>query len=585
MARTDRPTPAPENPDPVAAAEALSGVSRSWWIGAVLVVSVFLAYQPVWFAGFIWDDDGHLTKAFLRPLSGLALIWGEPGTTQQYYPLTHSLFWLLRRLFDLEPSAYHLCNIALHATNVLLLWRVLRRLRLPGAALAAAVFALHPVMVESVAWISEIKNTLSALLYFCAALAYLRYDRERRPGHYLPAFLLFLAALFAKTVTASLPAALLVVFWWQRGRLDWRRDVVPLLPFFAAGAMCGLFTARVEHDIIGASGDDFDFSLVERGLIAGRALWFYAGKLAWPVDLVFVYPRWDINGADPAQYAWPIAAVVVGVVLVWLARRWRGPLAGALFFGGTLFPVLGFLNVYPFQFSFVADHFQYLASLGLIVPVAAGLARLRGIPGVMTGAGAALVASLGFLTFAQSRNYADVVALYTHAIERNPKAMMAHVNLANLHLMAAQIPEAIEHYQAAIRLRPRMALLHFDLGTAYALQGRRPEAIAEFETTLRLDPGYVKVNLNLGSALAEEGRLREACGYLRVAANLMPGNADARRGLGRALFELGHHAEAVVQLREALRLNPRDPLAKELLQLALGRPYQPEAVRQGRSSK
>ena len=288
---------------------------------------------------------------------------------------------------------------------------------MPGAWLAAAIFALHPVHVESVAWITELKNTLSAVFYLSAMLAYLRFDETRQTQFYWLALALFVLGLLSKTVTATLPAALLVIFWWQRGRLEWRRDMLPLVPYFMLGAVAGLTTAWVERSMIGAAGTDFELTLVQRGLLAGRVIWFYVSKLLWPANLVFIYPRWDIDPAVWWQWLFPVAALAVLAVL-WLIRRHsRAPLAGWLLFVGTLFPVLGFLNVYPFLYSYVADHFQYLSSLGLIALAAAAISLLIGrlrqpTPYAASGLCLILLATLAVLTWQQSHMYRDVFTLY-----------------------------------------------------------------------------------------------------------------------------------------------------------------------------
>ena len=300
---------------------------RGWICALLLVVITVLAYQPVWHGGFIWDDDAHVTSPQLRSLDGLARIWIQLSATQQYYPLVHSAFWLEHRLWGNSPLGYHLVNILLHAFAALLLARLLQRLKIPGAWLAAAIFALHPVQVESVAWVSELKNTLSGTFYLGAALAYLRFDQSRRRGDHALALGLFLLGLMSKTVIATLPAALLVVCWWQRGRLSWRRDALPLVPFFVTGVAAGLFTAWVERHFGGAQGSEYDFSIVERFLIAGRAIWFYLGKLCWPVNLVFMYPRWRSarrrGGHTSSRQRWPC---------YWV--RWCGCSAG----GAGLWP-------------------------------------------------------------------------------------------------------------------------------------------------------------------------------------------------------------------------------------------------------
>src|SRR4051812_32714143 len=341
-----------------------------------LWVAILVVYQPVWNGGFLWDDAAHVTRPDLRSLQGLWSIWFTPGATQQYYPLTHSFFWLQHRLWGDAPLGYHVVNLVLHASAASMIGLLLWRLSIPGTYLVAAIFALHPIQVESVAWISEIKNTLSAVLYLASALAWLRFRDKRDAGSYALSLSLFVLALCSKTVTATLPAALLVIEWWRRRRLSWPRDVLPLVPFFVVGAAAGLATIWVERTLVGAEGVAFDFTPIERALIAGRALWFYAGKLFWPTNLVFIYPRWSVSEHMGWQYLYP-AAAIAAIALAWMVRsRSRGPLAGVLFFAGTLFPALGFFNVYPFLFSFVADHFQYLASLGLIALAGGGTAWL-----------------------------------------------------------------------------------------------------------------------------------------------------------------------------------------------------------------
>ncbi|HEY4302428.1 MAG TPA: glycosyltransferase family 39 protein, partial [Candidatus Didemnitutus sp.] len=322
-----------------------SGVNP--WLAALGVFAlVLVTYGRIWMAGFIWDDDAHVTPLALRSAHGLWRIWFEPGATQQYYPLLHSFFWLEHRVWGDDPTAYHLVNLALHSIVAILLALTLRRLGVRAAWAAALIFAVHPVMAESVAWISEQKNTLSAALYFGATLAYLRFDTGRHARAYAVALVFFALALTAKTVTSTLPAALLVVFWWQRGSLSWRRDVVPLIPWFALATVAGATTAWMERTSIGASGEAFALGGVERLLIASRAIWFYLAKLLAPTGLVFIYPRWEIERTDWVQYL-PLLALIVVTGIAWKARRRsRSPLAVLLLYAGTLFPALGFIDVF-----------------------------------------------------------------------------------------------------------------------------------------------------------------------------------------------------------------------------------------------
>ena len=441
------------------------------------MVAVFLVYQPAWRGGFLWDDGAHVTRPELRSWHGLYRMWFEVGATQQYYPVLYTAFWVEHRLWGDATLGYHLLNIALHAAAALMVALILRRLAIPGAYLAAAIFALHPVQVESVAWMSEQKNTLSAVFYLGAALFYLRFDRTRKTSSYGCAFGLFLLGLLSKTVTATLPAALLLIFWWQHGRLSWKKDVLPLAPFFLVGAVAGVFTAWVERKLLGAEGADFELTVLDRGLLAGRVIWFYLGKLVWPADLLFVYPRWHVSQAVWWQYLFPAAALLLTVLLWVTRRRWRGPLAGWLFFVGTLFPVLGFCNVYPFIYSYVADHFQYLASLGIITLVSAVAVLLLerwGLNHRPRGHLLCLVllAGLGYLTFQQSRMYGDIETLYRATMDGNPGCWMAPNNLGTILADRGQIQDAIVQYRRALEIKPDFVGALNNLGNALAGSGK-----------------------------------------------------------------------------------------------------------------
>jgi tetratricopeptide (TPR) repeat protein len=529
-----------------------------------LLLAILLAiYFPALHGGLLWDDDAHVTKQALRSLHGLWRIWFEVGATQQYYPVLHSAFWIEHRLWGDSVLGYHLANVFLHATAAWLLFLVLRGLSFPAPRLAALLFAVHPVCVESVAWISEQKNTLSAALYLGSALLYLRFDSTRRRPLYSWALGLFVLAVLTKTVTATLPAALLVVFWWRRGRLNWRTDVVPLLPWFALGAASGLLTAWVERRLIGAEGADFTFSAVQRLLLAGRVVAFYLHSLFWPRDLIFIYPRWSLD-----MTAWtflPLVGVLaLGLALVLLARRRRGPLAGFLIFAGTLFPALGFINVYPFLFSFVADHFQYLASIGVIVPCAWGLWRAAGSIRVGAPARAGLLlaipAVLGFLSSRQAASYRDAETLYRTTLQRNPAAWLFHFNLAvTLGMAPDHIQEAVREYEATIRLKPDHWRAHNNLASALLkLPARSADAIAQYREALRYNPDYAEAHNNLAIALEDvPGEVPEALGELRTAIRLRPDYDAAHSNLGTLLMRNpASIGEAAREFQTAIRLAP-----------------------------
>jgi tetratricopeptide (TPR) repeat protein len=543
-------------------------------VALTLPIAVLAAYWPALRGGFVWDDDAHVTRPELRPLQGLWRIWFEPGATQQYYPALHSAFWMEHRVWGDSALGYHLLNVLLHLAAVFLLYRVLLRLGVPGALFAASVFALHPVCVESVAWISEQKNTLSTVFYMAAALAYLRFDGQRRPRWYFLGLCLFVLAVLSKSVTATLPAALLVVLWWKRGRLKWRSDVLPLVPWLCAGAAAGAMTAWMERTYVGARGGAFSLSLAERLLVAGRAVWFYLGKLLWPADLVFVYPRWTIDARAGWQYAFPVAAVIATGILYSMRNRSRGPLAAALLFAGTLFPALGFINVYPFVFSYVADHFQYLAAAGMISAIAAGLALAadRLAPAVRAGlpvAAACVVAVLGALTWRECHNYVDLETFYGAILRGNPSSWLAHDNLGVVLVQRGRIGEATGHFKEAMRLNPDYPEAFNDYGNVLARQGRWNEAAVAYAQALRARPSFAAAEKNWGVAMDDAGLYQEAELHFRRAVAMAPGYAEAHYGLGNALANSGRLAEAVAEYRTALRLEPDYPEACANLGLAL----------------
>lgn len=552
-----------------------------WVFALLLVVATFLAYQPAWNGEAIYDDDDHLTPPELSSVEGLGRIWTELGAVSQYYPVTHSAFWLQHHLWGDAMLGYHLVNILLHALAALLLGKVLQRLAIPGAWLAAAIFALHPVHAESVAWISELKNTLSGVFYFGAALVYLGFEEKRRKKFYVAALVLFGLGLLAKAVIASLPAALLVIFWWKRGTISWKRDVVPLLPFFVVGAIAGLFVAWVERKFIGAEGEAFVFSFVERCLIAGRAVWFYAGKLFWPGDLIFIYPRWQVSAAVWWQYAFPIILLLFAGALWALRHRGRGALAALLFFVGTLFPVLGFLNVYPFVYSFVADHYQYLASVGLITAAAAGVATLLGRWGWWNRLGgnllcATLLAVLATMTWRQSRIYVDVETLWRTTLAENPSCFVAHSNLANHLLQTGRVDEAIRHCRIAIELQPRFAEIHNNLGNALLQKNQIAEAMDHFRKAVEIRPDLAVGHFNVGTILRQQGRDDDAMVAFKTAVKLRPDFVKAQNNLGTILLEKGRVDEAVLHFRAALEIRPADPEVHNNLGNALLRQGRPD---------
>ncbi len=542
-----------------------SFVLKDWLFVIALIAAVFLAYKPAWQGGFIWDDDYFVTSPELQSWYGLFRIWFDPGATLGYYPMLHSAFWIQHWLWGNATLGYHLVNIMLHATAAVMVALILRRLAIPGAFLAAAIFALHPVCVESVAWISELKNTLSAVFYLGSVMTYLHFDQRRRMPLYLWSLGLFVLAMLSKPVTITLPGALLVIFWWQRGRLSWRKDVLPLLPFFLLGAAGAIFTIWTQHFITGTDVPDFANPALERILIAGKAVWFYLGKLFWPVKLIFIYPRWETSQAAAWQYLFPAGAIALLVALWSLRHRWRGPLAGVLFFVGTLFPVLGFFNIFTFVYSFVADHYQYLASLGIITLFASGIATLLkrlqiwGRP-VGYAMCVLLLLTLAALTWSQSRMYTDIMKLYQTTIDLNPTCWLAYNNRGVIYGNLGQYKRAIEDYNEAIRLKPDYALSYGNRGAVYSNLGQYKWAIEDYNEALRLKPNSPVFYYNRGNSYQELGQYQLAIEDYNEALRLNPkfSAAYVNRQNTYPKLIIRQYQQAIEGFNEAIRLKPND---------------------------
>jgi protein O-mannosyl-transferase len=524
-----------------------------------LIVATAVAYLPAWNGKPIWDDNAHITQPELRSWHGLVEVWTQVGATQQYYPLVHSVFWIEQKLWGDSVLGYHLINILLHGFAAIVLLQILLRLKVPGAWLAAGLFALHPVQVESVAWISEIKNTLSGLFFFCSILAYFNFDQNRSRVAYFGSLALFLFGLMCKTAIAPLPAIILAVLWWRGGRLRLRDDVVPSLPFFGFGIGAGLFTAWVERNFVGAHGTAFQLSILQRCLIAARDFWFYLFKLLWPVKLTFIYPRWQISGAIWWQYLFPLTLILL-LALIWrLRKKNRGSLAAVLVFLGLLFPALGFINVYPFIYSFVADHFQYLACVAPLTLVAAGITiALDSVaPGkifLRATVYAVLLLTLGLLSWRQSRDYHDIETLWRTTIARNPDCWMAYSNLGSFLSGRGNVDEAIRDFRKALELWPNQSRDHNNLGKALVQKDRIAEAMDHFQTALRISPDDPDTESNIGAALLQQGDLDEAMSHLRRAVEKWPRHAQAHINLGNALLQKREADDAIAEYQKTLAL-------------------------------
>jgi tetratricopeptide (TPR) repeat protein len=538
--------------------------SRDWLLGLFLIGAIFLAYAQTRHAGFIWDDESHLTQnpCIVGPL-GLKEIW--TSTRAVYYPLVLTTFWILHQFVGLNPSPYHMLNVLMHAGSAVLLWRVLRQLDVRGAWLGAALWALHPVMVQSVAWITELKNTQSCLFYLFSIFCFLKVD-ARKAGDRLRwwgfggALLFFVLAIMSKPSTVMLPGVLALCVWWRRGRIRWR-DIANLIPFVLISALASAWTIWEQTFHSGASGAEWAQTWPDRLIIAGRAIWFYLGKLLWPHPLIFIYPRWEISSSELIAYL-PALLAVSSLVALWLIRgKWaRGVFFAAAYFVISLFPVLGFFNVYFFRFSFVSDHFQYLASMGPLALAGAGIteamAVIRWKSFLRSAICGVILFGLGVLTWWQSAIYRDGVTLYTTTLAKNPGCWMAHYNLAIALRANGETDPAVAHYRQAVALRPDYAEAHYNLGRILVEKGEFEDAIAHYEKALTVNPADAEAHNNLGNALLRIGRVDEAIVHYQKALTIQPDHADASCNLASALLSKGDMDGAIDHYLAGLARSP-----------------------------
>ena len=530
---------------PATAAALRSEHLRTCLVAAVLGLAVFLAYQPAWHGGFVWDDDTHLLNnpVIHRP-DGLSWAWTS-GDYINYWPMTFTVYRLEYDMWGLNPLGFHLVNIALHAVSALLVWRILKHLQIPGAMLAAAVFALHPVNVESVAWISQLKNVLSLSLALLSLLFYLRHERSGGWWQLAASVVLFLLSALAKGMLLTLPAVLLACDWWQRGRIG-RRDLLRVLPFALIAALMISVEVSKQHTGIGSAVVRSD-NLLGRAAVAGCAVWFYLWKVVWPFHLSFVYPRWSISPRDLSAYLPGVLLVVLLAIGWWRRRSWGRPVVMLLVcYVALLGPILGFTDIIFMQYSLVADHWQYAA---MIVPCGALAAAFTALarriapkpPAASHFLALGLLAILATLTYRQSEMYADIKTLYRTTIERNPDCWLVQNNLGNVltdegqSLMerghgddaTARYEDAIALYRDALRAKPDYANARLNLGSTLARLGRIEQAIAEFQTALKSGGNSIELHCSLAKALVLQGRFDNAVGHYRDALKSDPKHPGA----------------------------------------------------------
>jgi tetratricopeptide (TPR) repeat protein len=561
---------------------AASGRGRVWFAGMLLVLLAVAAHgRSVW-SGFIWDDEQYvLENTTLRSLDGLRRIWLEPRSIPQYYPLVHTTFWLEYHLWGDRPMGYHVVNVALHAISCVLFWRVLVRLGLPAPWFAAALLAVHPVGVETVSWVTERKNTLSLVFALGSLWAWLESrgftaessgSERAASGWYWLSIGLFVAALLSKTVAAMLVPMLGVIEWWKTGRIT-PRTVSTLVPFVVVGLPLALFTVWLEKHHVGAFGSDFAFSPADRLLIAGRAACFYAAKLAWPHPLAFFYDRWTIDARQPWQWLFPLAVVATAAVAWWQHDRLgRGPLAVVLMFLSGLFPALGFFDVYPFKFAFVADHFTYHAAPVFYVAAASAitLASLRrGLDPVLPAA--VVLAVLLPLAVARCASFRDCETLWLDTLAKTPNCSAAANNLGALYQLDGRLDEAVPLLKHAARtalFADARSQSRGNLAMIYLRQGRPADALPLAAEACRESAALIP---QVAHALAciRTGRLADAERILAAATQKHLDSPEMKLAQAELALRSGDEATARTFFAECVSQDDTKTRNKALLEVGI----------------
>src|SRR3989339_66541 len=542
----------------------------------IFLITLF-SYAPAIRNGYIWDDDDYvLNNLLIRSPNGLKNIWFDFSAakifTHQYYPMVFTSFWIDYQLWRLNPFYYHLVNIILHSFNAIIIFLILYKLKVHGAWFAAFIFALHPVHVESVAWISERKNVLSTFFYLLAVLSYIKYlklgeslskDTGLKPfdkyqTFYFISLFLYICALLTKTVTCSMPVAILLLLWWKQKKIFFK-NLLPLIPFFIIGFIMGILTIWVEKNFVGARGIVWDFSIIDRFLIAGRAIWFYVSSLLWPNNLIFIYPKWQIDSGIWWQYLYPASVIAILIISVFLQKFISNALLIALlFFIITLSPALGFIDIYPMKFSFVADHFQYLASIGLITIWVAGIAILF----KKFGKNLNWVKYIIFLTiltlfsrkvWLQSHIYKDQMTLWQDTIIKNPAATLAHNNLSILYYNQGE-------YEKSIKSNPIFFNAYNNLAFLYSKNNENDKAVQIYEIFLQKNPYETTAYNNVGVIYAKQKKYKEAFISFQKAVKIDSDNILAHKNLGN-LFNLSkEYDKALLEYEKVLKLLPDDKI-------------------------
>lgn len=523
-----------------------------------IVLATWVVYLPALHGPWLWDDTTLIAQnPLMKDPAGLVKIWTEPSVLVDYFPLTVFVEWIESQIFGTDTWGFHFVSIALHTISALLVWRLLAKLGLRLAWLGGLLFAVHPVMVESVAWIEELKNTLSLPLLLLAMSAWIDWDRDRRPVHYIAALALFLLAALAKATVLMLPVVLLVYAWWRRGRIG-GRDFVETAPFFAVALVLGIVTVNFVVAPIGETPPPW----LARIQLGGLVLAFYFAKAVLPIGLMPIYPKWALDPASPWLWApWPIFAALF--LACWSRRAtWgRHALLGLGFFFINLAPFLG-LNWGAYMgFTWAMEHMLYVPMVGIIGLVAAVVDALdrKYTPGSRWVALAAVVV-LGVPliagSYAYAALYADPVALWDNNVRGNPASAIVRVNDGEALAISGRVPEAAAQFQRATELQPTYLNAQRDLAKADAELGQYEAAIRDNQAVVKLAPHDDNAAYNIGNAFIRLGKYDDAQAALREALAINPKNAAAHYALGGVALATKRLPDALREFQQALAIEP-----------------------------
>jgi protein O-mannosyl-transferase len=553
--------------------DATSDLFHSTKLGAgFLFLLAILVYLPSLHGGFVWDDESSIIQNhLLRNMDGLREIWAHPSlnTEPHYWPITYTSFWVDYQIWGLRAFGYHLTNVLLHAFNGILLWMILRKIEIPGAWFAAAIFAVHPVHVESVAWIIERKDVLSGLFYLLAFRFFLNYDKDNNWKEYLLSIFFFLCAIWSKSITVTLPLVMVLWFWWKKASLT-VRDLVPVFPFFILAFICSFLDYRLTET---HASFHTNLTLIQRVLIAGRVFWFSVGKLIYPINLMTYYPQWKISISSFTQYIYPCMMIVILAVFFFLRKVvGKGCFVATCFFAITLSPHLGFVDYGFMAYSYVADRFQYLAGIGLIVLFAVivmkGILYIVGSKKeVLYGVMIIPLLILSLLTWSQAGIYKNMETLIRYNLQKNPNAWSTHYNWAVVLARKGNISDAIKHYNEAIELNPNYADAHNNLAMLLVQQGKLAEAMNQYTEAIQINPQLATAHNNMAILLLQEGKTDDAMAHYKIAIEINPLFAEAYNNVGLVLAKQGKLNEAIEYFSKALEINPEYREAKQNLEV------------------